>query len=310
MRKHLLSLTALLFIGIFTQAQNDIPNQSFESWDADTSVMQVIYWSPVNWSTPNEFIALAGMADKLVVTYDLEAYTGDTCARLESKEITIFTFSMVAPGTITLGTFNIDKINFTGSVSGGIPFTQKPTKMKGYWKYTPVESDSGMAAVILTKWNTETSTRDTIGEGLLTINREVSEWTEFEVEIGYMIDEDPDTMNVIMMSSDIMNGFEGSLMLVDDLSLELNAGLTYDLMPRIAVSIYPNPANDYAVFELAEIPDEGLLKIFDARGQLISIYQVNDKLMEVSTSEFDQGTYFYQLFDGLNRMNSGSFVVN
>ena len=309
MRKNLLLLAALFLLGIFAQAQNDIPNQSFEVWDADTSALQVVYWSPVGWSTPNEFIALTGMADKLVVSYDLEAYTGDTCAKLESKEISILTLTMTAPGTITLGKFEIDKVNFTGSVSGGIPFTHKPTKMKGYWKYSPQEADSGMAAIILTRWNADNSTRDTVGEGVLMVASEVTEWTEFEVGINYMINEDPDTMNVIIMSSGIMEGYEGSLMLVDDLSLELNAGLTYDLMPETEVNIYPNPAKDFALFEFAKVPDDGLLKIFNAKGQLIKSYKINTNQLELNTSNYKQGTYYYQFFDGLLRMNSGSFII-
>jgi len=309
MRKTLQFLFIALFFSIMVSGQNEIPNPNLESWDADTSFTQVIYWNPDHWSTPNDFVALLGQSDKLVVKYSTDAYSGDTCAMLESKVLQIFTFSLLAPGTLTLGTFEIDKVQFTGDVKGGIPFTLRPAKLKGYWKYNPQETDKGMAAIILTRWNAETSVRDTVGEGVLLAESEISDWTGFEVPVEYNLAGDPDTMNIVLMSSDFMDGFDGSLMYVDDLSLELFAGITYDLMPDFRVGIYPNPAGEIVIFELAEVPSDPVLKIFDSKGTIVGSVVPKEQKVECNISALESGTYYYELFIGMKRLNSGPFIV-
>ncbi len=204
------TILASLCLGGFTQ---DIPNNDFENWTGN---------NPDEWDTSNKEIM--GTQFTAVEPLDTDVYSGDFAAGLTTvtENITYYGEFPLA-GVITLGDIIIDEIQMSATIEGGIPFTDRPDLLKGYYKTSPGVNDSASIMIGLSKWNTSTLERDTIGEGYIYFTEEVNTWTEFEVPIEWTSTEDPDSMNIIVSSScliDINTFVEGSFIAVDSLWLE------------------------------------------------------------------------------------------
>ena len=78
-----------------------------------------------------------------------------------------------------------------------------------------------MIGIGLTKWNENKNLKDTIAGGYLFIAESVTEWTEFSIDIDWFKDIEPDTMNIVISSSNLeTQEFEnGSVIWVDKLEL-------------------------------------------------------------------------------------------
>ncbi|MCF8234093.1 MAG: PCMD domain-containing protein [Bacteroidales bacterium] len=292
--------TFLLMMGTAI-AQQDIPNSGLNEWEqlADTN-----HRDPVHWSTPNGYISFIDVT----VERSGEAYEGPYCAELTSKRITVGQVFYV-PGVITLGTFEIDMGHMEGKITGGIPFTSRPNKLKGWYKNIPADLDSCMFLVLLTKWDEDEMKRDTIGSGVYYQADTIEEWTEFEVEIAG--EGTPDSMNVIISSSaSLMQPWPDSKLFVDALSLEYPAGIEHDLMPEVNVSVYPNPASEYVYFTIPEKLHDGKLSIFNVKGELVHQMDYDNTREVLHVAEFAAGTYHFYLMERNRRVSSGSFMID
>jgi hypothetical protein len=193
--KRLLSSFLFSFIVIFSFAQNQINNGDFENW---TDQYNAIGWNSLN----------TGIHSAVRTT---DSNTGDYAASLTTNSIIISNI----PGIITLGI--IDEMNFT--VYGGIPFTDRPTGLSYSFKYTPIGNDTSYMIALLTAWNESELKPDTIGITAYFTNNTVNEYTKVSVPFVYTSEQNPDTINVIFLSS----GFEshaGSNLKIDDLVCE------------------------------------------------------------------------------------------
>lgn len=211
MKKLLLFLSILSFSAFSLMAQ-DIPNASFESWE-DMGTYEEI----TDWTSPNAFSSLVGLYT--VTKEATDVYDGTYAARLES----LFVVVMNVPGIITLGSIDVNIATQEYSIYGGIPFTNRPDKLKGWFKYTPNGADGCFAMVTFTKFNGATS--DTIGFGMFSSVETVDTWTQFEAPITFFNGENPDTVNIILMSSSITAAVPGSVMLVDKLEMDYGVGV-------------------------------------------------------------------------------------
>lgn len=297
--KKTLFFFALTFMMGSAIAQQDIPNNGLNEWEQGTN-----YMNPVDWSTPNEFISFVDVT----VERNGDAYEGPYCAELTSKRITVGQVFYV-PGVITLGTFEIDMGHLEGKITGGMPFTSRPNKLKGWYKNIPADLDSCMFLVLLTKWDEDEMKRDTIGSGVYYQADTVEEWAEFEVEI--MGEGTPDTMNVIISSSaSLMQPWPDSKLFVDALSLEYPAGIEHELTPEVNVSVYPNPASAYVNFSIPEKLNDGKLLLFNVKGELIAETGFESTQKTLNVSDFAAGTYHFYLTENNRRVSSGSFMID
>ncbi|MCH5218996.1 MAG: PCMD domain-containing protein [Muribaculaceae bacterium] len=127
----------------FTTGVNEqMPNESFDSWWLDGKV-----WNPWSeggiqfWDTGNKGATTLGPSNS-VPTEDTSSGTG-YAAMLQTKFVGIGSLGKLAAGNIYVGNFvRTDGTN--GILSMGKPFTQRPTKLKGYLKYqtAPISSTS------------------------------------------------------------------------------------------------------------------------------------------------------------------------
>ncbi len=206
MNRILRILSILLISGINSFAQQ-IPNNSFERWAGN---------EPDSWHTSNQDI----LGTKYnAVTKDLaNPQQGSNSARLTVINMTILGISL--PGALTLGKINADPIAQTFSLTGGSPFNGRPLKLNGYYKYQPVNNDRCVFGMGLFKWNN--GKQDTLGYGGIYNTATVNSWTPFEVPINYQSAETPDTMNIVILNSNPLDGLDhtGTILWVDNLSLE------------------------------------------------------------------------------------------
>lgn len=208
MKSILLFIVFTLIISIQNFAQQ-IPNNSFESWIGN---------KPDSWNTSNQNIL--GLVDFTMVTKDITGpQQGSASAKLTVVTKSIpFAGTYTLPGVLTLGILSYDLLAQTASVSGGAPFTGLPEKLTGYFKYQPVNNDACALGWGLTRW--KNGVRDTIGIGAIAFNNTFNNWTYFEIPLKYRIWEAPDTMNVLFLNSNPLDGANhtGTTMWIDNLS--------------------------------------------------------------------------------------------
>lgn len=297
MKKTLLFGLFSLFMACSLMAQQ-IPNGDLENW---TENVLMGFEDPDDWQTPNQYTALLSIFTTTKVS---DAAEGSFAARLEAKNVGGF----VTPGVITLGDFTVDFINNTAYLTGGIPFTDKPLALTGSWKNYPVAGDFTMIIVYFTKYSADKGQTDTVGIGQMLGTETVNSWTEFSIPIEFWGTEDPDTMNLHVVSSNMLDLKEGSIIFVDDLAFEYEAGIG-EVGNKVQSSIYPNPASENITFSLEENVNAEL-NVFNNEGQLVYSAIVNGNSHKVDVSRFSAGTYFYSFFENSQRISTGQFMIS
>lgn len=291
MKKLLLFISTLLFINLFSIAQ-DLPNGSFESWD-DMGT----YENPTDWTTPNDFSSLVNI---FTVTKEAtDVYDGSFAARLETKFIAV----MNVPGLITLGEISVDIPSQTYDLFGGIPFTGRPDKVKGWYKYTPAGPDACFAYTVFTKFNGATT--DTIGFGLFTSMETIDTWTQFESNITYFAAIDPDTMNITILSSSITAAQVGSVMLVDKMELDYGVGINENLIQANTDIYFDQPNRQVHIkygFDEPKTVDVTLLNIMGQAVMQLPSEVVTKEQNTLSLPELQGGIYLLEVRSEGERM--------
>jgi hypothetical protein len=212
------------------KAQTVIPNGDFENWVAHSN-----YNDPQYWSTPNSALMSIPVFGKNVVFKSTDRYSGQYSAKLLTQHIAIPGAPFDVPGFITLGTLTIDIQAQTYTVTGGVPITDQPTHLMGYYKFQPQGGDSCLIGIALYK--TTSGVQDTIAYGYFTTKDTVTDWTHFACWIDYKIQENPDTMNIIALSSAQTPMTPGTTLFVDDLYLDYTVGFN-EKDPAAGISVY------------------------------------------------------------------------
>ncbi|MES2619239.1 MAG: PCMD domain-containing protein [Bacteroidota bacterium] len=209
--KKYFALLSLLFCIQFSNAQNAIPNPGFETWNPNPN-----YDDPASWGTINGLTYFLGVR---TVTKTTDKHNGSFAMKLESKAVIL---QGTAPGIAATGT-----INTGGFIEGGVVYTRRPISMTGWYKYTPSGADTASIEATLSKWNTNTQTRDEVGKAVFTQNQTVGTYTQFNVNFTYSSALTPDTLVMILLTSSQGNTSPvGSILFVDDLAFELCTGFS------------------------------------------------------------------------------------
>jgi len=287
MKKISFLVLALATVGI-VNAQ--ILNPSFEQWTT-----QGAFENPTSWETSNVTVNTGLFPITIeTVTKNSDAQQGSYAAKLTS--VSPMGFSAVAPGLLTLGTFNLDIMAQTGTVSGGVPCTDRPTHFNGFFKYEPQGSDSCFIACVLFKWNATTQSPDTVGAALFTSADNITSWTAFNIPFTYNSSETPDTMNVIIMSSDgrytpVVN----STLYIDNLSITSDNSSVSDIDNTAGSLPYPNPSAGYV--RLSNLKTGTEISIYNNIGQVVKSLQVESINQTVNMSSLPQGNYIISFVD-------------
>lgn len=228
----------------------ELPNGSFDYWNLAGKV-----WNPWPegsenfWDTGNKGATTLGDSNTQP-TDDTWSGTGQA-AKLATKFVGIGTLGKLAAGNMYVGNYlRTDGSN--GVLNFGKPFTQRPTRMKGYFKYTTVpinktnseltalmgQPDTCQIYIALGDWSepveirTKPSDRKVfdkndphvIAYAEISSGESILEYTPFTLELEYRdTSRIPSYIIVVASASkygDYFTGGDGSVLFIDDFSLE------------------------------------------------------------------------------------------
>ncbi len=298
-----LLLFTIAFIIVSKVIAQPFANGNLEGWQQSQSGL---YDQPTGgfWATLNPLVDLTG---PVTVEKTTDACQGEFAAKLTTKNFT----SLLVAGFLASGTFN--QLNLANPLTIGKPFTQKPQTLSGCYKYAPVNGDSAALVSILTKWNSQTNSRDTIASaGGITAQPQV-DYTNFNYTYEYFSQETPDSIQIVFTSSADganNNGQVGSALWVDNVELGILNGINIPLMPEVAVTLYPNPAVDNVIINLDNIEGKSTLSLYSADGRQILTKQVLKGQNTVDFTAMPCGSYIYTINQNNQTLYWGTIVHN
>jgi len=322
--KQMITLVLLALAMNSVYAQSNVPNGDFENWynvvvSATLNYDELGTGTADNWmSTLNSLAAVpptAGGPGPVTVFKTTDAYSGTYAAKAISKNFPFGAgISIFIPGMI--GTAVMDMVGvkaLLGKPCAGC----RPLHFKGFYKFEPVNGDSCAAVILLSKWNTTTKKRDTIGFGKMVRNTPVTHYTEFDIPVNYTGSGSADSMTMLIVASagfDVINfvasqGQEGNTMYVDALSLEYPLGIQQALMPEVGVNVYPNPASDILNVSLSNEVKDASFAIYNAAGKLVGTFGLSQASNQIPVYSLVNGVYYFRLISGKELVNTGSFVI-
>ncbi|MBN2766882.1 MAG: leucine-rich repeat protein [Paludibacteraceae bacterium] len=194
MKKFLLFMTFCYSVG-FAWSQSSVPNNGFEDW------------TDITFMYPSNYAANSNLDNdtKYPVTRT-EGYTGNYAVRLESVfdrklELTYFMNARTES----------DNPN---EWHGGMPYTEIPTGIQGFYKYNRDAGDSGTMIVAFSKNGVN------IGSYYYSFIGLHEEFVPFNCAFEPVLTESPDSVIVAFASGSMMGTLEGSVLVVDNISFD------------------------------------------------------------------------------------------
>jgi len=293
MKKIFTLFTFLLCLTILNA--QEIPNAGFESWEDFGTYME-----PEFWSTPNPFTSLAGV---ITVEQSTDAAEGMYSARLETKDVLGGLFQ--APGLLTLGNFFVNIQTQEYTFGGGIELPYFVESISGKFKYAGTDGDS--ASVLAYSFrHPEGEDPDTVAIGFGFLH-DAGEWTEFTFPVIKISPMEPDSFNMLILSSGTFDLTAGSVLYIDDLSMSVITNVD-ELKDDVQVSAYPNPATDRVTFEMTSSSPEREVSLYDVTGRLVITKAFNERKVNLSVADLPQGMYTYRVVSGHQLLKAGSLM--
>lgn len=280
-------------------AQTPVPNGDFETWQAFTNYESP---SPSTWWTSLNALSQFS-ASSVTVSKTTDAQNGTYAARLETKKIgTLLLSGLLVSGNFSLG---------TNTLKRGQPFTDKPTHLKGFYKYTPVNGDSCALAIELTKW--KNNQHYLIADASLVTNVASTQYQAFDLQLNYYdLLETPDSITIVFSSSangDSFQGQVGSTLFVDNISLDYtNTNIQNELNDSFSV-VYPNPIKDELFIHLTENTPSATFYLYDINGKQLTKKFLANAQNRLDLAEYKAGFYFYILENEKGERVSGKLNI-
>jgi hypothetical protein len=280
----------------FVVAQNtQIDGLNFENWNENhynSMFPSKFYWENMPTSIWANSNAATTVVDNFCCERTSDCFGGSYAAKLETKSI----FGVAAAGNLFTGKFVAN--GFNSQALRGVPFTDKPVAIKGYYKYTSKVYNNGSSNVsdscaiyaILSYWNG--TQRVEIARAEMFSSANVSAYTLFNLDFNYVLPNTPDTISIVFASSkngDLFKGGIGSTLFVDEVEL-----------------VYPSSLEENNILESVQVDDnswlfkfigdtEKRISIFDASGKLVNYYTTSDKIFYINNNNLPGGIYLYKI---------------
>lgn len=279
MKNILLGIVMMLMFASATVFGQIIPNSGFENW---TDSMTAPGWN----SLKQNFGIIVFSSIKRTT----DAHSGSFAAKFRTETIPVI--NQTIPGFANLGGFSLTDQEFYG----GVPANgQKPTKLKGWFKYSTVGTDSVGIGVFCKKYNSLTSSSDEVGFGGIQVAGTQNGYLYFEFPIDYYTPGVmPDTVDIILSSATSETPQAGSVLFVDDLSFDFAVGIAQTDLNTTSWSVSPNPVKECMRINSSD-SREFRLEIFNALGVKVMSKEKVLSGEKVNLKILDKGFYFVTL---------------
>lgn len=270
------SITTLTVACSLSFAIAQIPNGGFESW-----LNMGGYLDPVDWHSYNDVPTVGGAA----VEQGMPGNPG-------FSHVVITTRPAMGGGTPIQGW-----ISAGGQTGGpaGFPYSMRPAMLIGQWQYGIQPIDTGQVIVVLTKWNSLTSSTDPIAFGSIEVTGSLASWQLFQVPLTYFSTDFPDTAYIQIVSSiSFVSPMVGSFMKVDDLAFSGSVGMN-EGSSLAQLFIFPNPGTDH--FAMALPPGAHVIRLHDATGREMLNLRARGSNVRVDAATLPSGIYTIRVDD-------------
>ncbi len=284
-------------------AQQSIPDADFENWTA--SSLGPFEEPASGWWISLNF--LSNLTAPVTVGKTTDAKSGQYAARLESK----MWGEMLIPGLLVSGSKHPNPPSFTDMILQGRPFTGKPNKIKGYYKFFPVAGDSCAFYAKLSRWNPVAKKQDTIATAAFSEHNETPGFERFELVFDYRSNLTPDTLTLLMISSSAGKNFlgqAGTTLIVDEIEIEYETGIIRPgVLPETAV--FPNPARGPFYVRLPGYESyPANLQILSSTGQWLATRKLSEGRV-VDVHGLPAGFYFLKIVTDGGRHYLGKLQI-
>jgi hypothetical protein len=276
----------------------EFPNGDLEDW------VPASFEDPAYWTTSN----ILNVYSSPSVIRTSNAYDGMYAARITNQH------AMMNDGMSYL---LIGRIGNDGPI-GGFPVEEAPLALKGYYQFSPVDTDSGLLLCVFTKWNAATHQTDEIAR-MTRAFYAAEMYEEFELEFDMEWTEIPDTM-LIAFSPSFLENEEvvpaiGSTLTIDELFLGFSSGIAMPVNAYLkSLHAYPVPANTVIQldFDLL-IASPVLISVYEVTGKEVCRsdlgYRSEGRIsLSIPLAGYAPGEYLYTIRTDKGQMN-GKFCV-
>lgn len=294
---------SIILVGI---SQTQPPNSNFEDWVGTDSL--------VDWNSAIVFDLGPPFGSLRIPTAERtsDAIQGEYAVKMETYEQE-FT-GQIIPGMMLLGNVNLSLDDF--SIGGGVEYTERPFGMAVNVKYFPAENDTAFITAYMTKYNEVSQSTDTIGLTIYPLFETIADYTEILMPFVYFSEENPDTLNILIMSTNPLNMKVGSTLFVDSLFM-LDEVEPFPTLALPATDItetgftanwVPSPYSSDYYFDLAA--DEEFTDIISEYNDFdVADYTLDVEIPE-EYSEFDDFYYRVSVNYGDTATSINSNIIN
>lgn len=294
----LITLLAATGLSLNAVAQQPL-NGGMENW-LEKTANGTTFEEPANWYSLN-ILALVGFPQTNVRTGD--AHSGQYAVLLETKSGSMSSI----PGLLTSN--NILTEQWEPVMDRNlIPFSFRPLSVRFFFKAQPFAGDTNAMYILLTRWNSTTQQRDTVGYGSWENYQTINQYTAADVPINYYGTYAPDSMAMLFSSS--INGFDpvvGSKLYIDDISFNYAPASVKNMNAQQVVKLYPNPATEN--FNLYSEKEVCSLMLYNVKGEQVKCETVHSGENLVDCSALQAGLYVVVLYHSDNTVSQHRIVI-
>jgi hypothetical protein len=203
-----------------------------------------------------------------------------------------------------------------GLVSQNIPFTDRPTSVSVLLRANIDAGDEALFIVQTTLWDAIAQTNEVIGGAGAFIpgGTAMTSWQAQTFPFQYQNAANPDSINIIAMSSDSLAGQPttqslNSILEIDAIVLNYPAGISDVAFMSGSFIAYPNPATNEINIVTKNVSAESV-NVYDVTGRLIKNVKLANGKVNIDISNLDNGIYVYSILDKNNsKLNTSKFSV-
>jgi len=297
-------------MSILLQAQG-LPEADFENWTEINGYEEPGGPTQEFWGTNNK-LSLLGGGPLTTFKETEDVYAGQYSVRLVSTLWDLQPQPLGIPAILASGFFEANIADVTQSFRLGRPWSSRPSRFKGYYKYLPQGGDQCAIYARLTRYNESTGLQDTIGEASLSVFDTMADYAAFDLEIEYRSEETPDTITIVFTPSAYGQDFqigENSTLLIDDVSLSYGGVDIAIVGENQSLQTYPNPST--GAFRLrGNISNFDKISIYDQSGQLVKTQSIMPNQDAFDFSTLASGQYIFSLSGPSSSKYNGLLTIS